>query len=456
MPDMALHADIKTKAGTNHTIYLSARHTKQLGFKIGETVRINYADRKVNVKIKKSTNKDLIISSDVLNMLKLHANLPVIYDRHKVHGTIELYLRRPVIGVLAKKTGPRENPFKGNSNFFKALTERGKEIGVDVIFFSSKDFNHRTGNIRPWFWNPLKSRWLRKKKTIPLPDAIYDRDPNVNPIFRQELEQIRPFVNPHEFSELTNDRHQTHKALHKSGIRHNTKTKQPKTSHASPKNIETFVNQYGHAFLKHNSNNKGTVKCRKKKHDPKGNHHYELAYDLRQGTSFVRKHIIARSSNLNNKLNQVIDLVNPKSSSEDYVVQQPIEAATYENRSFEVRVTTHRNRNSRFTHNRSTRSWNKKGKATNHDTDTLINDIWGNKNKVQKNIDKTVDDTVKAIEKHLGKRVGEVGVDICLDNKGTPYIINLDSHADNRDIAIEHPLQYALRLAKKKHNSIST
>ncbi|MVP00885.1 YheC/YheD family protein [Paenibacillus lutrae] len=80
----------------------------------------------------------------------------------------------PVIGVLTNTTGTTAGPFGSRTPFIRSIMQPGERKSYHVAF-SPKDVNWQQGTVSGYLLLP-EGGWVRK--TVPLPDVVYNRLPS--------------------------------------------------------------------------------------------------------------------------------------------------------------------------------------------------------------------------------------------------------------------------------------
>lgn len=125
----------------------------------------------VNTKRLARTGNYLAIPASVAALLRLpHGGKAMI----QLEGRRELRIG-PLIGILTSTSNNPAAPFGARTAFIRELIGAGKE---DSYFFgfSPRDVNWEDRTVTGYFRSPSGTGWVRR--TVPLPDVVYNRFPN--------------------------------------------------------------------------------------------------------------------------------------------------------------------------------------------------------------------------------------------------------------------------------------
>ncbi|MFC0214092.1 YheC/YheD family protein [Paenibacillus chartarius] len=81
----------------------------------------------------------------------------------------------PLVGVLASAFNNKTAPFGTLTSFMKQIMEIGKDASTLPFVFTPRDVRWQNGTVVGYFLQPSGS-WIRK--TVPLPDVVYNRLPS--------------------------------------------------------------------------------------------------------------------------------------------------------------------------------------------------------------------------------------------------------------------------------------
>jgi hypothetical protein len=222
-------------------------------------------------------------------------------------------------------------PFRGNLFNFIDLIRTGKELGAKVCVVTARDIKFGKPKIKSFIYNADTKSWVQKM--TPLPFIIYNRIPSRMDELQPEVQQtiqacikhakVRLF-NPSFFNKWT-----LFEWLSKAKA---TKKFIPATRMLTNINeLEAILNRYGLVYLKpaRGKAGKGIMKIELTHSDMP----YRLHIQFKQTSRISAYRTI---SDLGTKLSQRI-------GSEEYIVQQGIHLAKYNNRAFDLRVLVQKN-----------------------------------------------------------------------------------------------------------------
>ncbi|HII71853.1 TPA: YheC/YheD family protein [Candidatus Woesearchaeota archaeon] len=442
-------------------VYLSKRQRDSLGVDVGKELTISYEGKSREVKVvsaKEAHAKEkskLRVSKNILGCLGIEEGADITYNYEDGRLVISPGV---TVGVYAPQTGTGDKPYRKQTTFFKELTEEGRKIGVQVCVFAGKDYSAQGKTVDAQFYDPETGRWARKQ--IKMPEVVYDRGAGMTSAVHKAIQDAGTLLNPRELGLLVGDKQATHDALHKKGVRYDTKVRQPETHSYSKKNLGKMIDNHGTVFLKPRAGSQGTGIIRVKKLEDK----FEVKYEDKT------KHV--KRGELHDTVDSAASEMTGRGVQSDYIVQQGIDLPEYNDAVFDVRVMLHKDEKGRWQRTSMMARVGKKGRV-NSNTSTggsgvrlskIISDLYGQgfshgrQDTVANNVRQAAHSTAEAIEAHLGKPVGELGVDICLDREGNAYVIEANSKPGRgvkaldqefRQKSVRSPLLYSRYLAKK-------
>ncbi|WCK55497.1 YheC/YheD family protein [Aneurinibacillus sp. Ricciae_BoGa-3] len=236
----------------------------------------------------------------------------------------------PFIGILTVAGG---EIFRGVRSNFKEIIEAGRSHGAFVYIIPIENIDWSTLTVTGYIYDPIRSRWL--KEALPLPHVIYNRIPNRE--FEEQrhvkqalgrLVQIKKanLYNPHFF-----DKRELFSILkRKPELLPFLPETLPLNSLAILKNL---MSRYSVVYLKpyNGMAGKGIYRLEEK------NMQYLLQYQEKQNT--VRRWF--------NSLKEVWIFLK-KNKNDDYLAQQGIELATYNEKLFDIRLLAQKNGSGRW------------------------------------------------------------------------------------------------------------
>ncbi|MBC8079202.1 MAG: YheC/YheD family protein [Gorillibacterium sp.] len=144
----------------------------QLQISPTRTCVLRIGSRSVTVSVKPLNRQGnyLTLPASIASILRLpHAGKCLI----QVEGKRELRIG-PLIGILSSTSNDPASPFGGRTSFIRDILEAGKDSSY-FFAFSPRNVNWNDETVTGYFRSP-GAGWIRK--TVPLPDVVYNRFPN--------------------------------------------------------------------------------------------------------------------------------------------------------------------------------------------------------------------------------------------------------------------------------------
>ena len=216
------------------------------------------------------------------------------------------------VGILSRRTpADPDRLFGSPTTFFSECCLAAEHLGLRAVVFEVEDLDPHRDIVRAASF--VDGRWC-ERKTVPLPDVVYDRAPVCDPAYTPSVNQGRyrlidagvPFVNPFELLQLAADKMVTCRYLARYGVR------LPATSPVDPGTMADYLDRFDHLFLKpvNGSNGIGIIEIQRTLH---------TGYMLRYETGRYRLQTVRQIEQT------VKDLTgNPDSQAGVYLVQQGI------------------------------------------------------------------------------------------------------------------------------------
>jgi hypothetical protein len=349
-------------------------------------------------------------------------------------------------------------PFRGNLINFIDLIRTGKELGAKVCVVTAKDFNIGKPTIKCFFYNTETKAWVQKM--TPLPFVIYNRIPSrmdeLQPDVQQKIQacmkhaKIRLF-NPSFFNKWT-----LFEWLNKAK---DTKKYIPETRMLTHLvELETMLQHYGLVYLKpaRGKAGRGIMKIELTTNSDLP---YRLHIQHKQKSRISAYHTIIE---LGTKLNQ-------RNGMEDYIVQQGIRLAKYNNRAYDLRILVQKN---------ATGIWSITGigariagdfSITTHvprggsidEPQKLLNITFGQEigSRIMKRVKVAAYAIAKQIEKAAKHAMGEMSLDLGVDTAGRIWFFEANSRPmkfdepEIRKKSLERIIQYSDYLTHSRKKS---
>ncbi|WP_100401098.1 YheC/YheD family protein [Bacillus sp. FJAT-44742] len=383
--------------------------------------------------------------------------------------------KKPLIGILVRK------PIKLRNY------EMAKSLNIDLLVFTPKGINWTKKKIRGWFFNGHS--WQRK--SCPFPSAVYNRRYSANKNLVTKLEKI--IGKGKVFNTITwLDKWVTHQILQKSSI----KSYLPHTSLYQSENFLDLLTTYRKLILKPCKGSLGKqvylveltddnkyklyINTQKQEtsqsvpeHDPDSIKKSNMSKEDNE-TNKQKLHALLNDERLYDqaKINtdnqdEFIKSIDELIKDKTFLVQQFISLDQTEQKIYDLRVYVHRNEQGKwFITGAVSRIGNKTSYITNMSSEIKsLSDILKSNNMLtayQMDAIKTISIQVaQELEKALG-HMGELGIDFGIDQKGKPWLIEVNGKPQKisilrrvRDPDLTRelyamPLKYAYFLATNK------
>lgn len=327
-----------------------------------------------------------------------------------VHNIRQLY-----IGILTVHDESRK--FRGNRQNFIDLIRTGKEVGINIFVVTQKDLQLDQPKIQAYVYDFERKRW--KRESMPLPQVIYNRIPNRNDELRADVQKTIKECIKHPKIEIFNplffNKWTLFEWLKKSKL---TKKHIPSTRKLSDKlDLRRLLHRHNLLYLKPEKGKAGKGIMRIKRHYSKSSP-YQLTIQVKKTSRSYRYKSITG-------LKQTIK---DYTESEDYIVQQGIVLAHYQQRPFDLRVLVQKNRNGK---------WSVSGvgarvagdfSITTHlprggrieEPETILTTAFGTTKAqhIMRKTRKTALAIARQVEKGSGQPLGEMSMDLGIDRRG--------------------------------------
>ncbi|WP_195571906.1 YheC/YheD family protein [Paenibacillus sp. 1001270B_150601_E10] len=179
-------------------VYVSHTLLKQLNLSGKRTVRLHLGSSSVPVTVKpiRKAGKHLYIPASLRTRFRVPKSGSV-FLLNENEGDVQL---GPLIGIMSDASQrSATHPFGSRTSFIKQILRAGNKKAY-VFAFSPRDINWQNETVHAYFINEAGS-WVRK--TVPLPDVIYNRLPSrkaettsyINTLRERFMRRNIPFFN---------------------------------------------------------------------------------------------------------------------------------------------------------------------------------------------------------------------------------------------------------------------
>lgn len=155
------------------TVVLSRSLAKALQIPSGRTVLLRVGSKETTVTIRTANRVDnaLVLPVNLVSTLRLPRTGKCLVK--SAGGGKELQLG-PIIGILTHTGGTSSSPFGNRTSFIREIFETGKGKAFHVAF-TPNQVNWESGEVSGYVLD-AEGGWVRK--TVPLPDVVYNRLPS--------------------------------------------------------------------------------------------------------------------------------------------------------------------------------------------------------------------------------------------------------------------------------------
>lgn len=367
----------------------------------------------------------------------------------------------PLIGVLSDgpSTSPSQ-PFASRTNFIKQLLREGKRKSY-IFAFTPKDINWQQETVRGYFLNDNGTFY---RKTVPLPDVVYNRLPSRKAETSSSINQLRErltrkripffnwsFFNKSDIYRLLEDDNTVNRYVPESHI------------NPSPERIKDMLERHQFLYYKPSAGSLG-----------KGI--YRLTYLPKRGYfARYRKgggNVLLRFSNFNSLMRMLKS--RHGRTLETYVIQQGIRLVEIDNCPIDFRFHMHKNGNNKWVVVGVGAKKAGRGSVTTHlknggsllTPEQALSRTFGDRSdEVLQNAKKVAITLAEAIEFHHQHLLGEIGFDLGIDQDEKVWMFEANakpgrsifSHPSLKaegKASVEHILEHCLYLSKFRRRDV--
>ncbi|MFF3924427.1 YheC/YheD family endospore coat-associated protein [Paenibacillus lactis] len=432
-------------------VFLSGSLMKSLGLSSRKTIRLRIGTDSVNAVVKPidRSGKHIYVSAGTRNNLHVPRSGPV-YIHSPRDGEVEL---GPVVGVLSDGPHNPSNPFGARTSYIRQLLREGNKK-VFVYAFTPRDINWQRNTVQGYM---LGTGGGFVRKTVPLPDVVYNRLPSRKTDFSPFTNQLRDrflkrnikffnwcFFNKSDiYSKLDGDV-QAGKYL-------------PETyNNPSPERIKDMMERHHFVYYKPSAGSLGLGIYRLTYLPKKG---YYARYHGNGGNTLLK------FPSFGSLMRMLQSKHGPKLKS--YVIQQGIRLIEIDGCPIDFRFHMHKNGRNRWTPVGIGAKKAGRGSVTTHiknggsllTPEQALSRAFGSKaNEVLERAKEASIAMSEAIENHHAHLLGEIGFDIGIDDSGKIWMFEANSKP-GRSIfnhpalkgegraSVDHVMEYSMHLA---------
>lgn len=433
------------------TLSIQSQHAKAINATHGEQVALRFGSRCIPVTVTvmpQSNGKRInaLLSADACEQLLVPTPIR-IHLKREADGSLRL---GPLIGVLAQGHRSLRQPFFNQTPYFAALVTMGRRHGIPTYVFRPRDINWETQTVRAWVRSP---RRVWRRATLPLPDVVYDRVQSRRLDLLRSTRDAKRRLNEMKtpmFNTGFLDKWDTYAMLSRAEA---TAQYLPDTQLVTDRDdVVRFARRYRSIFVKPagGSLGQGIMVLRRR-----ANGRFNMVHYSNRGVFRFRNVTLWP---LWNRLRRF-------KRRRRYVVQQGLSLVRYRGRRFDIRVLVQKGHDgnwqisalyARVAVPGSLRSnLDAGGKAINGPR--ILRRIYGRTagRRVLGRIQQAALDVAKTLEAEMDGPLGELGLDIGVDRRGRPWVIEANAkplrqmEGPRRRLALSilRPLRFAQSLA---------
>lgn len=359
----------------------------------------------VYIKFDSNSEEEIYISSTIFSALHLIENITLnIWRKDR-----DIFLG-PIIGIAENRK--YINAIADGNLHIRAMGYSQESSGINCFtyFFSSSGIDLKNKLVKGYYFNFSKNKWIGS--IFPIPDVIYERSNNVKNIFK-DFKNIKYINN-------------NNKSLNKGSL-YSKLSKYPEMEQYLPdtivyesfKDVKAMLSKYNHIFLKsfHGASGIEVMSIERI------NRQYEINYFLKDHKRIAIKN-----------LSELEKIIKEFFYKKEFIIQQGIRLLKYDGHKMDLRILIQRDKCGQWKVTAYLSRLAKEGtpitnnciggELVNYDKiyDALVNEINENTLPTKEELGGETINIASYIEKAYG-RLGEIGMDIAIDEKGKIWFI---------------------------------
>lgn len=357
----------------------------------------------------------------------------------------------PTMAILTVKDSDRV--FRGNLHNFLDLIGTGERLGVDVYVVTTKDFNLTGNDIHGYRYNAQKKKWSRE--LVPAPQVVYNRIPyrkmEMKPEVQQTIQACNRSSSIHLFNPSFFNKWTLFSWLNSAK---ESKPYMPDTKQlSSADDLSSLLRKHAVLYLKPVKGKAGKGIMRIDRITTK-NHQtqYRLSRQVDKQMTY----------SYHNSTSELWSEWNLHRGSNEYIVQQGIALARYNQRAYDLRALIQKTSKGEWSVSGIGARVAGKASITTHvprggsidDPFKLLSDGFGAKEakKILKRVETAAVTLATQIEKSSGHQLGEMSMDIGVDVGGHIWFFEANSKPMKfdepkiRKKSLERIIRYSLYL----------
>lgn len=364
--------------------------------------------------------------------------------------------KRPTLAILTY--ADKKRVFRGNQDNFVDLIRIGKERGVQVYVMTTSDFKLSGKHVPGYSYHPSTKSWTKQR--MPLPHVVYNRIPyrkfELYPEVQQVIQTCLRHGQIHFFNPAFFNKWNLFEWINKS---QKTRPFIPVTERlSSSTELHKMLLAYPFLYLKpiRGKAGKGIMRVSRISGGRSKGNSYELSIQNK-----TKSHI-SRYSTVSELWTEIQRQINSK----EYIMQQGIVLSSYKQRPFDLRVLVQKNGKGRWTITGIGARLAGKSSITTHvprggsidNPVKLLNSSFGTagSKRIVREARKTALIIAKQIEKSYGYSLGEMSMDLGVDQIGHIWFFEANSKPMKfdeppiRKKSLENLIDYSIYLCQRK------
>ncbi len=337
------------------------------------------------------------------------------------------------------------------------LVQAGQKLGALVYIFGIQDVDFDRGTVRAFVfqggsWRPAQ---------MPLPDAIYDQ------VVSRKLERSKKYQDQRMrlsrmyanriFNDGFFDKWKVHEWLRND---RQTRGLVPYSEkYTNPRQAAAFLKRYPVTFVKpvHGSLGLGIVRVTR---EADGTFRYEV------------RHKSGRTQNKVGTAEAVVDAIRRRLQQTPHLLQEGVPVAQFRGRPFDVRIVLQRDGSGEWKRTKMFVRVARAGEFTANlasggeamPLDAVLREAFASeahRRRIRSQVRRAAGWVASVIENQCGKPLGELGVDLAIDESGKVWVLEVNSkpwkasstdkgRQDLVDLSFTRPMEYAIRLAQQR------
>ncbi|WP_124726909.1 YheC/YheD family protein [Staphylospora marina] len=373
------------------------------------------------------------------NLIRVSSTLAAKLNMHsvpKIHARFDPRTFRlrigPLLGILInpQPDATEELPFGAMTKFMEECIFAGHGAGLQVFVFSPDSLDLERKSVQGWIRN--KDRWISVR--LPLPDVVYNRLTS-RKVEQQEsvqtmLSRMKRIYHIPVFNEQFLNKIEVYDILVKD---EQIRRMLPETCRFHPKSVKEMLLRHPILYLKPNNGSLGSGICRVSRGSGKW---------ICQSAS--QSGIITRETKT---LTEMVHILRRRVGKQDYLLQQGLQLAKYDNRQVDFRVLVQKDGKGEWKitsavariANDSDIVSNLARGATIRKASEVLPLLGAARKPALNEIRRIAVDIATTFERIAGGHYAELGIDLAVDIHGNVWLIEINSKPSKTDDTVLNP-----------------